>query len=177
VPVGIVMLILALIVGAIQWMQDAFKREASEFREQVSKHRREGRPWLYLLVGAQEGRPWLYRFVAGGFIIGNTVVLGVAGFSRYVEGSCRALTGDCLSQVPYSWVPLAFLAASMVVFGIERIDFWLRSRHETAPRSEEPSYERLSPKRKAVYGSVIGAILTLLFVWSGWVIITLLGSK
>ncbi len=105
------------IVGSIIWAIIAFvrymRREAKAYRDEVRRDR-------------EEGRPWLHTFVAWPGIIGNFLVIAVAGYSRYVEESCRALMGDCLQQIPYWWLPVSLLLASIPIAGLERIFLYFR---------------------------------------------------
>jgi hypothetical protein len=113
--VGLVFGIVALVVWAIAAFVRYMAREAKAYRDQVRRDR-------------AEGRPWLYTFVAWPGFIGNLGVFAVAAYSRYVEASCKAFTGDCLQQIPYWWFPITLFAASIPVAVMERIVLYFRRR-------------------------------------------------
>lgn len=107
------------IVGLIGWATFAFFRyiggEAKAYREEVRRDR-------------EQGKPWLHTYIAWPGIIGNFLVFAIAGYSRYVDESCRALVGDCLQQIPYWWLPVALLLGSIPIAGLERIILHYRNR-------------------------------------------------
>jgi amino acid permease len=105
------------VVGLIVWATIAFVRymgrEAKAYRDEVRRDR-------------EEGRPWFHTFTAWPGIIGNFLMFAVAAYSRYVDESCRALTGDCLQQIPYWWLPVTLLLASIPIAGLERVIRYFR---------------------------------------------------
>ena len=111
--IGLALGVVALIVWAIISFIRYIRRETKAYRDEVRRDR-------------EEGRPWLYRFAAWPGIIGNFLVIAVAGYSRYVEDSCRALLGDCLQQIPYWWFPVTLLLASIPISALEQMVLYFR---------------------------------------------------
>jgi hypothetical protein len=101
--VGTLVLIVLAIVAFIRFT----RLEVRLYREEVSRDRREGRPWLYTLI-AWPG------------IIGNFAVFGLAGF-HYLDNECQSLTKTCLEQIPFWWFPVSFMLLSMPVMWIEKL--------------------------------------------------------
>src|SRR5262249_40932023 len=113
--VGLVLGIVTLLVlGTLSFIR-SIGREAKSYREEVRRDR-------------EEGRPWLHTFIAWPGFIGNFLVLGVAGYWRYVEESCRTFTGDCLEQIPYWWLPVTLLLVSVPISWLERVILHFRNR-------------------------------------------------
>lgn len=113
--IGLVLGIVALIIWGIVALVRGVGREVKVYREEVRRDR-------------EEGRPWLHTFIAWPGIIGNFLVIGIAGYSRYVDESCRAFLGDCLQTIPYWWLPVALLLGSIPIAGLERIILHYRKR-------------------------------------------------
>ena len=113
--IGLVLGFIALTVWAIVAFIRYMGREAKVYRAEVRRDR-------------EEGRPWLHTYIAWPGILGNFLVFAIAGHSRYVEESCRALVGDCLQQIPYWWLPVTLLLGSIPIAGLERIILHYRNR-------------------------------------------------
>ncbi|MCW5681004.1 MAG: hypothetical protein KF794_08985 [Xanthobacteraceae bacterium] len=109
--VGIVWLIFWAIIATIRFL----KRESVAYRDEVRRDR-------------EEGRPWLYTFVAWPGIIANFGVFGLAAYSRHIEGSCRALTGDCLREIPFWWLPVCLLLGSIPIMWLEKLFNYFRDK-------------------------------------------------
>jgi hypothetical protein len=115
--VGTVALIVWTIIAFIRFT----RREVRQYREEVGRDRR-------------EGRPWLYTFIAWPGIIGNFAVIGLAAL-HYFGNSCRAVFGDCLQQIPFWFFPVSLLLLSIPVMWIEKLVLrWRKPRTPAAPR-------------------------------------------
>jgi hypothetical protein len=57
--------------------------------------------------------------VGGARIIGNFAVLGLAGL-RYYGDACHNITGDCLQNIPFWWLPVSLLLLSIPVKWVEK---------------------------------------------------------
>jgi uncharacterized membrane protein len=101
--VGAVIAIIWMIIDAIRFV----RREAKLYREEVSRDR-------------DEGRPWLHTFVAWPGILGNFAVFGFAAFRNF-DHECRALTGDCLQEIPFWWLPVSLLLLSIPIQWLEKV--------------------------------------------------------
>ena len=75
--VGTPVLIVWVIVAFIRFV----RREVKQYRAEVGRDRRDGRPWLHTFVA------W-------------PAVFGLAEF-HYFENACKGLTEDCLEQIPF----------------------------------------------------------------------------
>ncbi len=75
-----------------------------------------------VVVAKSKGEPWLALFVAWPAMIGIFIVGGLAAL-RWWEGGIRFK--DALGEVPYYWVPVTLLFASMGVALIESAQSWL----------------------------------------------------
>jgi hypothetical protein len=85
------------------------ERAAADFGLAVREarlNRDEARP------GRVEGRPWLHDFMLWPGLLGTCLGWCFVGLD-YFEGSCRALTGDCLHQVPYWDLAVVILLLSV----------------------------------------------------------------
>ena len=111
IAIGIPVLLIWVIVAFVRYL----RREARAYREEARRDR-------------DQGLPWLYKFAAWPGIIGNFLVLGVAAY-RYFDNSCRFFAGDCLQTIPYWWLPVALLLASIPISAVEQIVVRLRRRN------------------------------------------------
>jgi putative solute:sodium symporter small subunit len=107
-PLGAGVLVVWVIVAFVKFC----RRESALFRDEVLQDKRAGRPWLHYWVG-----------VPGG--IGNFVVFAIAAlYWLNGDGTFR----HCLEVVPFWWVPILFVLASIPVRWIELLAAHLRSR-------------------------------------------------
>lgn len=91
-----------------------------------------------------ERKPWLWLFVAWPATIGNVAVVALAVL-YWLAGDVRFK--DALDEIPYFWVPVTALFASMIVAAIE-------SAHEWAPKV--PGY--IASTARTVPGKTISFI-------------------
>lgn len=69
-----------------------------------------------------EGRPWLWLIIAFPAIFANFAVFGIAAI-WWLSDDIRF--GEALRGVPYHWVPVTLLFASMIIAAIEKAHEWL----------------------------------------------------
>jgi MFS family permease len=105
---GILALFLWVIIAFLRWGQ----RETKAFSESVAKERREGKPWLFGIVG-----------VVG--MLGNFAVFGLAALNYY-GGTCASFKKDCLNQIPFWYLPVPILLLSFPIHWVENLILRLR---------------------------------------------------